>query len=124
MVVDCLLPSGKRVMLDPTWRLYLKDKDGEYVSLPRLRELLSADEPIYENPTAGYNGMGFDKEDYRNYMIKNTFRFARCTLNKDGIDGRTRNSRYIELIPQGYPTENFSKKKADFVYNDIEFWRM
>lgn len=125
VVVDCLLPSGKRVMLDPTWRLYLKDKNGEYVSLPRLRELLLADEPIFENSTADYNGTGFAKEYHRNYMIKNTFRFARCTLNMDGVDGRTENSRYIELIPVGYPVENFSeKKKADFVYNDIEFWKM
>lgn len=125
VVVDCLLPSGRRIMLDPTWRLYLKDKEGEYVSLPRLREFLLADEPIFENPTAGYNGNEFDKEDHRRYMTKNTFRFARCTLNKDGVDGRTETSRYIELIPQGYPTENFSEdKKANFVYNDIEFWQM
>lgn len=125
VVVDCLLPSGKRVMLDPTWRLYLRDKNGEYVSLLHLRELLLADEPIFENPTAEYNGSGFAKEYYRNYMIKNTFRFARCTLNMDGVDGRTENSRYIELIPVDYPIENFSeKKKADFVYNDIEFWKM
>lgn len=125
VVVDCLLPSGRRIMLDPTYRLYLKDKEGEYVSLPHLRELLAADEPIFENSAAGYNGTGFDKEYYRNYMIKNTFRFARCTLNKDGVDGQMENSRYIELIPKGYPTENFCEnKKADFVYNDIEFWQM
>lgn len=125
VVVDCLLPSGKRIMLDPTWRLYLKDKDGEYVSLPRLRELLLADEPIFENPTADYNGNGFAKEYHRNYMTKNTFRFARCTLNKDGVDGRTETSRYIELIPMGYPIDKFSEnKKAEFVYNDIEFWKM
>ena len=125
VVVDCLLPSGKRIMLDPTWRLYLKDKEGNYVSLSHLRELLLADEPIFENPSADYNGTGFDKEYYRNYMIKNTLRFARCTLNKEGVDGRTETSRYIELIPQGYPIENFSeKKKSDFVYNDIEFWQM
>ena len=125
VVVDCLLPSGKRIMLDPTWRLYLKDKEGNYVSLSHLRELLLADESIFENPTADYNGTGFAKEYHRNYMIKNTFRFARCTLNKEGVDGRTETSRYIELIPQGYPIENFSeKKKADFVYNDIEFWQM
>lgn len=125
VVVDCLLPSGKRIMLDPTWRLYLKDKEGNYVSLSHLRELLLADEPIFENQTADYNGTGFAKEYHRNYMIKNTFRFARCTLNKEGVDGRTETSRYIELIPQGYPIENFSeKKKADFVYNDIEFWQI
>ena len=62
---------------------------------------------------------------FHNYMIKNTFRFARCTLNKEGIDGRTETSRYIELVPLGYPPKNFSEKQnADFVYNDIEFWQM
>lgn len=125
VVVDCLLPSGKRMMLDPTWRLYFKDKEGEYVSLPRLRELFLADAPIFENSSADYNGTGFEKEYYRNYMIKNTVRFARCTLSKEGVDGRTETSRYIELIPRDYPTEKFSEnRKADFVYNDIEFWQM
>ncbi len=125
VVVDCLLPSGKRVMLDPTWRLYLKDKDGEYVSLPYLRALLIADEPIFANETAGYNGGGFESAYHRSYMTKNTFRFARCTLHKDGVDGRTEASRYIELIPQDYPTEAFSdRQKADFVYNDEAFWRI
>lgn len=125
VVVDCLLPSGRRIMLDPTWRLYLRDKEGEYVSLPRLRELLLADEPFFGNPEANHNGEKFDKENYRNYMTKNTFRFARCTLNEEGIDGHTNRSRYIELIPLGYPTENFSEgRRADFVYNDLEFWQM
>ncbi len=58
-------------------------------------------------------------------MTKNTFRFARSTLSKEGVDGRTENSRYIELIPQGYPPEKFSERKqADFVYNDKEFWEI
>ena len=125
VVVDCLLPSGKRIMLDPTWRLYLKDKDGDYVSLPRLRELLLADEPIFENAAAGYNGGGFDMKYYREYMSKNTLRLSRCTLNKDGVDGKMETSGYITLVPQGYPDENFPEEvKADLVYNDVEFWQM
>lgn len=125
VVVDCLLPSGKRVMLDPTWRLYLKDQDGEYVSLPRLREILLADEPFFENATADYNGTGFAKAYYRDYMVKNTLRFARCTLHQDGVDGQTENSRSIELIPLGYPVEHFpDSRKADFVDNDLAFWQM
>ncbi len=123
VVVDCLLPSGKRIMLDPSFRLYFKDSNGDYVSLSRLRELLLNDEPIFENPTASYNKTGFDKAYYRNYMIKNTFRFARCTLNKNGVDGHMETSRYIELIPCGYPTESFSEsRKAYLVFNDTEFW--
>ena len=125
VVVDCLMPSGKRIMLDPTWRLYLKDKDGEYVSLPRLRELLIADEPVFENADANHNGEAFSGEYYRNYMTKNTFRFARCTLHEDGVDGRTARSGYITLIPKDYPTDNFSERaKKDFVYNDLEFWKI
>jgi len=124
VVVDCLLPSGNRIMLDPTYRLYYKERNGKFVSLTHLRDLLLAEEPIYENPTAGYNGNGFNKEYNRNYMIKNTFRFARCTLSKDGVDGRTENSRYIELIPKNYSTDHFPKnRKENFVYNDIEFWQ-
>ena len=76
-------------MLDPMWRLYLKDKEGNYVSLSHLRGLLLADEPIFENPAADYNGTGFAKEYYRDYMIKSSIRFSRCTLNKEGVDRRT-----------------------------------
>lgn len=123
VVVDCLLPSGKRIMLDPTWRLFLKDKDGEYVSLPRLREMLISGEDIFANEKAAYNGMEFDREEHRAYMTKNTLRFARCTLHKEGVDGKTEFSDYIELIPKGYPADNFKEKKS-FVYDDIEFWKM
>lgn len=125
VVVDCLLPSGRRIMLDPTWRLYLKDNTGEYVSLPRLRTLLSAGEPIFANPTASHNGTAFAEDYYREYMTKNCLRFARCTLSQDGVDGQTAGSRYIELIPRGYPTEAFPEdKKANFVFNDTAFWQM
>lgn len=125
VVVDCLLPSGKRVMLDPSWRLYLRDSEGEYVSLPRLRQLLLTDGPVFENSSASHNGSAFDSEYYRNYMTKNAIRFARCTLCRDGVDGQMKNSRYLTLLPKNYPTETFSEsQKADFVYNDMEFWKM
>ena len=126
VVVDCELPSGKRVMFDPTWRLYLKDAQGEFVSLERLRRMLITGEAYFANADASYNGECFDKDsqDYqRNYMIKNTFRFARGTLFADGTDERE--ARRVELIPKGYPTDTFRQgAKEEFVYNDIEFWRM
>lgn len=122
VVVDCILPSGKRIMLDPTWRLYLTDKNGEYISLRDLRRILINDEPIFANKTADYNGMGFAAEYHRNYMIKNTFRFSRGTLASDGCDDHAR--QRIELIPKGYPTEKFSiKKQKEFVYDDELFWK-
>lgn len=112
-------------MLDPTQHLYYKDKDGAYVSLSRLRELLLAEEPIFENETAGYNGGGFDKDGNRNYMTKNCFRFARPTLAKEGVDGRTEHvAIYRNLFLKGYHRKVSRHRKKEFVYNDIAFWKI
>ncbi len=123
VVVDCLLPSGKRIMLDPTWRLFLKDADGGYVSLEGLRKILIAGEPIFANAEASHNEEAFDEAYYREYMTKNTFRFSRGIFYKDGSDDHA--VRRVELIPAGYPAEKFRKAaKKEFVYNDAVFWRM
>lgn len=123
VVVDCLLPSGKRVMLDPTWRLYLKDEEGEYVSLERFRKLLLSGDPVFANEDASYNGGTFDLEYYRNYMTKNTIRFSRGTLYKDGLDDYA--ARALVLVPAKYPVKNFSSiVRKDFVFDDRAFWRM
>ena len=123
VVVDCLLPSGKRVMLDPTYRLFLKNEQGKYVSIDDLRNLLIADAPIYFNENASYNGSaGIDEEFYRHYMIKNAFRFARSVLyNFEGED-RTAD---IELIPANYHVEEYDEaQRGHLVYDDIAFWNM
>lgn len=123
VVVDCLLPSGKRIMLDPSWRLYLTDADGEYVSLEHFRERLLSGEPVFANADASYNGGDFDLEFYRNYMTKNTIRFSRGTLYKDGLDDYA--ARAVQLVPAEYPVKNFSRlNQKEFVFDDRAFWRM
>lgn len=123
VVVDCLLPSGARIMLDPTEHLYLKDRQGAYVSLERLRSMLINGEELIANENASYNGGEFDLPNYRSYMTKNTLRFSRGTLCADNFDER--GQRRIELIPADYPTENFKDlAKQEFVYNDAAFWGM
>ena len=123
VVVDCLMPSGKRILLDPTYRLYLKDEAGEYVSLPRFRELLIAGEPVIANDNASYNGGAFDLEFYRNYMTKNTIRFSRGLLYMDGVDDYA--VHVIVLVPTNYPVKNFTRlAQKDFVFDDRAFWRM
>ncbi|MPN05902.1 hypothetical protein SDC9_153156 [bioreactor metagenome] len=121
VVTDCFLPSGKRIMFDPTYRLYLRDTDGEYISLQKLRKMLINNEMYYPNSEASYNGGGFDLDYQRNYMIKNTFRFSRGILCADGYDDRSK--RRIELIPSEYPSKKFKEQnKKGFVFNDSEFW--
>lgn len=124
VVVDCLLPSGKRIMLDPTYRLYYKDKNGDYVSLQKLREILILGKALYPNKEASYNGGNFDKVHNIGYMTKNTFRFSRFTLSKDGNDSQNIESRYIELVPLGYVDETTIDDSSYLIYNDEEFWKI
>ena len=110
-------------MLDPTYRLYLIDEEGEYVSIERLRALLLKEKTIFANEDASYNGGDFDLEYYRNYMTKNTIRFSRGTLYQDGLDDYA--ARAVELVPADYPIKNFTRfRRKDFVFDDREFWRM
>ena len=76
-VVHAYSPSlNQWIMIDPTYNLMLKDKDGNYVDLPRLRQALINGEPLHANDEANYNGAPFYMPRYREYMTKNTFRFA------------------------------------------------
>lgn len=121
VVVDCVLPSGKRIMLDPTYRLYLMDKQGEYLSIEGLRKALLGDEEITHNENAGYNGGTFDLKFYRDYMAKNLIRISSGVLSADGMEEK--DVRQVILVTKGYPVKNF-KYTGNFVYDDEAFWRI
>lgn len=120
VVVDCFLPSGKRIMLDPTYRLWLYDNSGETVSLPRLRQILIEGGELRPCPIASYTGgEGFDIDNYREYMSKNTLRFSKGRINADG------NDEYEELLlfPAYYPWEKVSRQNNAAVLSDPKaFW--
>ena len=128
VVVDCLLPSGARVMLDPTYHLYFTDKSGEYVSIQGLRRILiSSGKALMKNEEAGYNGdkKRFTMSDYRNYMTKNTFRFMRDIKFYDGSDSyRTKD---VLLIPLNYSTDRLHLdglylEDEQIIYSEDDFW--
>lgn len=80
VVVHAYSASLKQwVMLDPTYRLMLKNEKGQYISLPMLRDALIHGETLIPNDDAGHNGQPFYLPYYRAYMAKNTFRFACAT---------------------------------------------
>ncbi|MBQ8186026.1 MAG: transglutaminase domain-containing protein [Clostridia bacterium] len=119
VVVDCYLPDGGRVMLDPTYRLHFTDDGGNPVSLPALRQHLIDGTAVHPNPSSGYNGGTFDTENYRDYMAKNTFRFSKGSLNRDGLD----ESGQIMLIPAGYPVEKTEPgSQAKILHHPDAFW--
>lgn len=121
VVVDCLLPSGKRVMLDPSARLYLKDEKGELVSLERFREGLIKGEDFFENQGATYFGAEYKKESYFEYMSKNLFRFNAALHYADVKDEGKLGE--VELIPKDYPIQGFYNKRI-FVYHPSVFWNV
>ncbi|WP_024856978.1 transglutaminase-like domain-containing protein [Ruminococcus albus] len=119
VVVDCLMPSGSRIMLDPTYRLYFTDGNGEYVSLRQLREAIIAGKTLHPNKTASYNGTGFNYDEYIEYMSKNLLRLnTNYRLNDtDSI------SSQIELIPKGYSTKGYSRK-VQYTTSPEYFWNI
>lgn len=119
VVVDCLLPSGKRVMLDPTYRLYIKSKQEDYISIEEFREGLIEGKSFQPSSKASYNGGDFDMDYYVQYMTKNLVRFSTNLLLSD--PNADIFSNQIELIPAGYPTKGFSKGRK-FIYNPRAFW--
>lgn len=119
VVVDCLMPSGARIMLDPTYRLYLTDDNGEYISLAQLREGILCGKKFHPNATASYNGIGFNYDDYIEYMTKNVLRFnTNYKLNDtDSILSQ------VELIPSGYTVNGFSKI-VQYTTDPEYFWNL
>lgn len=117
VVVDCELPSGERVMLDPSNRLYYTDTAGRYVSIERLREMCVSGEALIPNADASYNGGPFDAAENHKYMTKNTFRFNRGTKFADGVDDRG-----VDLIPAKYAEKQ--NTQCAYTTDPAAFWRM
>lgn len=119
VVVDCLMPTGERIMLDPTYRLYLTDDNDSYISLPDLRKGIIAGQTFHHNANASYNGTEFDHDSYIEYMTKNVLRFN-ANYNQDGKDSAFSE---LELVPKGYSTNGFSKL-IQFTTDPEYFWNI
>lgn len=119
VVVDCIMPSGKRIMLDPTYRLFLMDEAGEYVSIEKFREGLILGKKFIPCQNASYNGQKFNLDYYLQYMSKNLFRFSTNLLLDDSKSDIWENE--IELVPVGYKEKRCIKKRK-ILYNAKLFW--
>ncbi len=104
-------------MLDPTSHLYYTDRNGEYVSLRHLREMLIDGEKLFHNRKASYNHGSFDAKGNREYMTKNTFRFFRGCTFAEGVDEHS-----VDLIPRKYVDKQVGGQF--FTTDDNDFWKM
>lgn len=106
------------IMLDPTYRLVLKDEGGNYVNLSMLRDMLINEVEVIPNEDAGWNGTTFNVKDYREYMTKNTFRFQCATDFYFGAEEGYKNNIANMLIPAGYNEDKAERTTTD----DAMFW--
>lgn len=121
VVVDCLMPSGARIMLDPTFRLYFVDENGGYVSIAQFRKGIIEGKDFRPNINAAYNGGSFDYNDYKEYMAKNLIRF---NTNYNLDDSRSDSiMSEIELIPRGYSVDGHTKR-VKYTRDSEYFWNM
>lgn len=112
---------GQWVMLDPTYRLILRDERGRYLDLPTLREKLISGETVVPNENAGRNGSRFYIDYYRAYMAKNTFRFS--SLTSFGFDAANQpGNRENMLLPVDYEIPFLQYRTEKLTTCASEFW--
>lgn len=80
--------------------LALRDAQGQWCGLQRMRRALERGEELTPRETIQYNGGPYTIEEYRAYMAKNLFRFAIPQELTHGGDGVR-----VMLEPLGYHSE-------------------
>lgn len=121
VVVDCIMPSGARVTLDPTFRLYLMDENGSYVSIPEFRKGIIEGKDFIPNTTASYNGGKFNFDDYKEYMSKNLVRFETNYILNDSLSDNMFYS--VCLAPSGYSTKGHINR-GRYITDPESFWEL
>jgi hypothetical protein len=118
---------NKWLWMDPTFNAYIKDGDGNLLSIEEVRDYLINDKPLKLNKDANRNNhTKQSKEEYLySYMAKNLYWFQ-CPINSYfNIESRYRNSntKYISLRPNGY--QRSDTRANEVIINDPRyFWKL
>jgi hypothetical protein len=105
-VVDMIWSDSlnKWVMLDPTFRAYFENADGEILGPLDVRDAyINGDLPVL-NDDIDRNGSPYNAVQYRSYMAKNLFRFLTPIESSFGYESRTGDVSWVYLYPTGYRT--------------------
>lgn len=104
---------NKWVMLDPTYNLYVSDKEGIPLGVVELRQKLAEQEEVIFSEAANYNGNSIDKAEILSYYAKDLFRFSVSDIqgrDSENIDNR----RMISIVPVGYDVKKSTLANIDF----------
>ncbi len=112
---------GQWVMIDPTYRLMLRDQNRSYLSIPQVRDALVSGQVLVANETAGHNRAPFSMEYYRAYMTKNMFRFSSRTNACFEGDNAAGNRDRL-LVPLNYQVQYPWSRPEIVTTNADAFW--
>ncbi|HOJ48468.1 MAG TPA: transglutaminase-like domain-containing protein [Bacillota bacterium] len=114
VVCECWIKElNKWVMLDPTYNLYLSDKDGTPLDISELRQKIAEQEEVVFSASANYNGAAVDKDELLTYYAKDLFWFMLSDIqgpDSEGIKGR----RMITIAPVGFDAKKCLIANIDF----------
>jgi hypothetical protein len=127
---------NKWIYMDPQDNAYIKDDNGNFLSIAEVRERLIDGRPLVLNSTANYHQIPTKKEDYLyRFMAEHIYRMI-CPLHSEW-DSQTREDgktlEYVELLPygsqepviDGYETKKYQNYTVISYHtnNDILFWQ-
>ena len=119
----------KWIWIDPTNYAYIKDENGNLLSIAEVRERLINNKPLVLNEDANWNNeQPQTKEDYlESYMAKNLYWIQCIDYSRFNAESRYRyiDNKYIALLPLGFeidlPQGVISPKYV--TYDPDYFWQ-
>ena len=116
----------KWIWLDPTFAAYVKDENGNFLSINEVRERLIDGRPVVLNEDANWNNQSNQtKERYlMNYMAKNLYWIQVPANSQFNPESRYRNNtnKYVSLLPIGYNQSNM-ENMGTITHDPEYFWQ-
>lgn len=95
----------KWLWIDPTFNAYVKDENGNFLSIAEVRERLISGKPLVLNEDANWNNETPQTKEYylETYMVKNLYWFECVAYSRFNPESRYRkvDNQYIALKPVG-----------------------
>ena len=90
------------ILLDPTFRLYVTDANGNFLNLYTLRQAFMEGTPILINENASHNGRRYTLRRYRLFMSDYLFRFSTGTNFTFGSEEIGAGTTNVMLVPVNF----------------------
>ncbi len=120
----------KWIWIDPTFEAYVKDENGNFLSIQEVRERLIEGRPLFLNEDANWNYENKQTKEYylESYMAKNLYWFDCVTNYCFNPESRYRNveNKHVVLTPSTYETPATYEKSSDWAvitHDDNYFWQ-